>query len=206
MSALEVFHVCGVTGVCYIQFSHWYAHQSPVESQTAAPVHFRSGRNEEPLPDAAGTTRWAVVQRVQPGPGHLMYPTVVCTLADIGAAALRYLDNTGHKCSLKEAKILDKEDHVSSRRIKEAIRIHQGRPGLQGHRPGHLSCHPPTGVTWCRMFHQKFYLISCVKIQASIRITFNHFYILLSIMRWLYASLYIYSIYPYLKIDTMCTW
>ena len=41
-----------------------------------------------------------------------------------------HLDNTGHKCSLKEAKMLDKEDHVSRRRIKEAIRIHQGRPGL----------------------------------------------------------------------------
>ena len=41
-----------------------------------------------------------------------------------------HLDSTGHKCSLKEAKILDKEDHVSRRRIKEAIRIHQGRPEL----------------------------------------------------------------------------
>ncbi len=28
------------------------------------------------------------------------------------------------------SKILDKEDQVSRRRIKEAIRIHQGRPGL----------------------------------------------------------------------------
>ncbi len=41
-----------------------------------------------------------------------------------------HLDDTGHKCSLKEAKILDKEDQVSRRRIKEAIRIHQGRPAL----------------------------------------------------------------------------
>ncbi len=41
-----------------------------------------------------------------------------------------HLDDTGHKCSLKEAKILDKEDQVYRRRIKEAIRIHQGRPEL----------------------------------------------------------------------------
>ncbi len=41
-----------------------------------------------------------------------------------------HLDNTGHKCSLKEAKILDKDYHVSRRRIKEAIRINEGRPGL----------------------------------------------------------------------------
>ncbi len=41
-----------------------------------------------------------------------------------------HLDNTGHKCSLKEAKILDKEDHVSRRRFNEAIRIHQRRPEL----------------------------------------------------------------------------
>ncbi len=33
-----------------------------------------------------------------------------------------HLDDTGHKCSLKEAKILDKEDQLSRRRIKEAIR------------------------------------------------------------------------------------
>ncbi len=41
-----------------------------------------------------------------------------------------HLDDTGHMCSLKEAKILDKEDQMSRRRIKEAIRIHQGRPEL----------------------------------------------------------------------------
>ncbi len=41
-----------------------------------------------------------------------------------------HLDNTGHTCSPKEAKILDKEDHVSRRRIKEAIKIHQGKPEL----------------------------------------------------------------------------
>ncbi len=41
-----------------------------------------------------------------------------------------HLDDTGHKCSLKEAKILDKEDQVFRRRIKKAIRIHQGRPEL----------------------------------------------------------------------------
>ncbi len=35
-----------------------------------------------------------------------------------------HLDGTGHNCSLKEAKILDKEDQVSRRRIMEAIRIH----------------------------------------------------------------------------------
>ncbi len=29
-----------------------------------------------------------------------------------------HLDDTGHKCSLKKAKILDKEDQVSRRRIK----------------------------------------------------------------------------------------
>ncbi len=43
-----------------------------------------------------------------------------------------HLDNTGHKSGPKEAKIfviLDKEDHVSRRRIKDAIIIHQGRPG-----------------------------------------------------------------------------
>ncbi len=43
-----------------------------------------------------------------------------------GTAVGEHLDNTGHMCSLKEAKILDKEDHVSRRRIKEAIRIHHG--------------------------------------------------------------------------------
>ena len=43
-----------------------------------------------------------------------------------------YLDNTGHKlkCSLKETKILDKEDRVSRKRIKGAIRIHDLKGGL----------------------------------------------------------------------------
>ena len=41
-----------------------------------------------------------------------------------------HLDNTGHQCSLKDAKILDKEDHVSRRKIKEEIRIHQEKSEL----------------------------------------------------------------------------
>ena len=45
-----------------------------------------------------------------------------------GTAVGEHLKNTGHNCKLKEAKILDKEDRVSTRKIKEAIRIHQGRP------------------------------------------------------------------------------
>ncbi len=41
-----------------------------------------------------------------------------------------HLDDTRHKCGLKEAKILDKEVQVSRRTIKEAIRIHLVRPEL----------------------------------------------------------------------------
>ncbi len=91
-----------------------------------------------------------------------------------------HLNNTGHKCSLKEAKILDNEDQVSRRRIKKAIRIHQGRPGLNrdtgldipavilqlvSHDPegscdtnGHLSYHPLTKAErFCRKFGNFFH-------------------------------------------------
>ncbi len=46
---------------------------------------------------------------------------------DSGNILGEHLNNTGHKSSLKKAKIFDKEDHVSMRRIKEAIKFHQGR-------------------------------------------------------------------------------
>ena len=48
----------------------------------------------------------------------------------VGKSVGEHLDNTGHQCSLKEAKILEKEDHVSRRRMKEGIRVHKGRRGL----------------------------------------------------------------------------
>ncbi len=51
---------------------------------------------------------------------NLTFNRLITFLSECGLP-LKY---TQCKCSLKEAKILDKEDHVSRRRIKGAIKIH----------------------------------------------------------------------------------
>ncbi len=110
-----------------------------------------------------------------------LYSIQVVFRADLAALVARIIQMFTHRCSRVSVCCVffvscpQASARFPNVHFERGQDIGQGRPGVQeenqgrhqntlreawteqGHRPGHPSCHPPTGVTWSRrvMWHQR---------------------------------------------------